>query len=480
MANFHHLQIKQGIRWILPLFLTTMILCFYQNCGQINSPGEKEDLSSLGNDLHTVSIQLTEAKALSASGRIEVSGTCDIPDKTLAEISWKIIKTSCSSCSSKTFTQDDGCINGKVGFSEIFSDDSDFMPTTNDKYRIEATLIPKNIPPENISDQSVKWDSIKITADIDNSVKPFIHRHGNLKTRDQINVGGEYEMNVDVESPVEGGTLTYEWYKGRTEINNEDSYKIVSNNEGSTLTLKPVNLTHEGQYKVRITLDGGGSVYSNILVLTVIRPDPLIENDLNEEDTAEWAKEHEMSVTVSADNIEEKDAEFTYQWYKGTEKINHGDKYEIVTNNTDDNKGSTLTIKDIDFADRGQYKVEIIITGGKKVTSNIQTLSVPHPVTIKKIYVKGEESGASININNDIRYLKAGKKYSLIVEASGKSLSYQWYKDDAEIGGTEPKFTIDSFSADNAGKYHVVITHTLNANKKISLDSPKVELGVQQ
>jgi len=105
----------------------------------------------------------------------------------------------------------------------------------------------------------------------------------------------------------------------------------------------------------------------------------------------------------------------------------------------------TLTLNSLSGNDSGSYDVVISNLCGT-VTSSPATLTV---------------GGAVITSNPADDTACPGDLAAFLVEASGESLTYQWRKDGADIGGaTNSLFEIASVSATNAGGYDVVVSGT--------------------
>ena len=455
------------IRLIIPLLLM-VIAGTYQNCGSpLTSLTDKEDLSSEGSNefsLQRIRIQLTEANVQSFSSQIQVSGICEGPDEMIAEVSWTLKKISCPTCSSShTLTQSDGCINGELGFTETLPKSMSVESPSEDIYRVEVLLTPRNIPVWEISGDSF----IEALVDNESSIKPVIN--GNLPGTKTVEVGSEYAINVRAEAPG-NGSLTYQWFKNNKLIRDDET---TTGQGTDTLTLKPVNLGHEAQYKVIIGLDRGGRVVSKILSLTVPRPIPELVEDLQATDIAEYRSPYSMTVEVL--RKEGDTAEFTYQWFKD-DKLIIGDGDRVAGQGT-----ATLTLNPVELDDQGKYYVVIVITGGKKITSSTLTLTVPRPTPVitKNLPTTGavdhNDSAAPYTMNVEAR----------VSEGVSGTLTYQWFKDDDKIednsrmtGQGRDTFTISPVRPEDEGRYIVIVGLTLDGGGGGSVTSETLTLRV--
>ena len=449
---------KKALKIILLSFAAIM-LGIYQNCGDPHPFTARVDLPSETTikKYYTINIRLTEANAYSASDEIRVSGTCEGLEETNAEISWEI---TCSNCNTKkiTETQADGCINGELNLSKTLP----WSVELNHKYKVKATLIPNNIPSEEISGSSTTWDSLSVGIDRDSSLKPIIV--GNLKRSDRPQIGSRYVIPVNAETS-RGRTLTYQWFKGEHSIVDNDTITGQGTNE---LIIDPVGLDHEDQYKVIITLAGGGRVVSNILVLTVVRPTLTFEKNLEEKATKNHGSSHQMRVIVKTEEVTEGAEELEYRWFKDGDPIESDNDNGITINK------NTLTINSVHVNNHpGKYKVVVTVIGGRTATSNTQTLTVPSPISPVKVNIK---ESVEERLSNNVFIVKAGNKYTFSTNVTG--VSYQWFRNDNPIpGATERRYIINSFNSNHVGKYHLTVT--LNSDTTIKRSSVKADLRLE-
>jgi hypothetical protein len=132
---------------------------------------------------------------------------------------------------------------------------------------------------------------------------------------------------------------------------------------------------------------------------------------------------------------------FTYQWFKGTDPIT-------------DATNATLTLDPVVETDAGSYSVEITNPKGLKARSRAAVLTATAvPVTLTNPNLPADQTVAE------------GKPATFTVTATGSLLTYQWFKDDAEIAGAVgPELTLTNLAFSDSGtKYSVTVSNRLGS-----------------
>jgi hypothetical protein len=129
----------------------------------------------------------------------------------------------------------------------------------------------------------------------------------------------------------------------------------------------------------------------------------------------------------------------TYQWYKGTAPT--GTPVSGATS-------ATLSFSQASLADDGNYYVVVSGTSPcSAVTSAVRTLNVDQTIAITTQPVAVTQCVGTNAV------------FSVIADADGAPLTYQWRKGGVAIpGATSPTLVLNAISAGSAGNYDVVIT----------------------
>lgn len=213
-----------------------------------------------------------------------------------------------------------------------------------------------------------------------------------------------------------GTDLTYQWRKNNVNIPNANS---------STLTLQNITPNDEGQYDVVVTGKCSPSVTSEKATLTVLRN----PNILTQPKPITACEGEKVFIFVKAEG-----SDLVYTWVKnGT---------EIPNSNND-----TLFFDNLQSSDSGFYLVRIQGSCGNQVESQAIKLSV----NLKPIITKHPEN----------QNLTVGSTLTLVVEAKGSNLSYQWKKDGKNLTGkTQPTLVISNVQMSDAGMYLCEVTNS--------------------
>lgn len=263
----------------------------------------------------------------------------------------------------------------------------------------------------------------------------------------EVGAVGKY-LKVTAKS-TDGGTLSYQWHKAGAIIHNATSDTYV------------LNLNVPGEYKffVRVTNKSGDStnyVDSNEITVTVKNVVELIDAAKPVFKTqpigGECALGAEKTLTVEAEVSDE--GSVSYQWYR--------DESPLLS--------ATGSSYKVDTSSIGQhsYKVEATNTNSS-ATGNKTAKTFSNTVNIRVVDTsKTNAKEPSITTQPTGKsYNKGESATPLSVTATSTdsgTLTYQWYKDAAELSGaTNRTYTPKT---DTAGEftYYVKVTNTITDN----------------
>jgi hypothetical protein len=171
--------------------------------------------------------------------------------------------------------------------------------------------------------------------------------------------------------------------------------------------------------------------------------------------TSDAKLEVSASASVPELNVE-------YHWFKGDVQLFDGPKYSGAHTNT-------LTIKNAQTADAGQYRAVAVASPAVNISASTN-------VTLN-LYAATEITSAPAS-----KKVCEGTKETLTVAAiGGGSMTYQWKKDGQDIAGaTSTSYEIATMDAASAGVYTVVATGacgSVSASANITYSTkPVVEL----
>ena len=276
-------------------------------------------------------------------------------------------------------------------------------------------------------------------------------------------------IEVTAKSP-DGGELSYQWYKDGSTIPNANNARYA------------LNLTEVGTYKffVRITNKLGSStnfVDSDEVTITVKEPAPLVDAAKPVFKTqpigGECALGAEKTLTVEAEVSDE--GSISYQWYRDESLLHSatGSSYKVDTSSIGQHS----------------YKVEATntnssATGNKtaKTFSNTVNIRVvdTSKTNAKEPSITTQPTGKSYNKGESATPLSV-----TAISTGVGTLTYQWYKDGAELSGaTNQTYTPKT---DTAGEftYYVKVTNTITDNgdgglKSASANSENAVITVKE
>ncbi len=235
-----------------------------------------------------------------------------------------------------------------------------------------------------------------------------------------------------------GTSLSYQWYKGPGALSGQTNNSLILTNVGPT---------DQGTYSV-VVAGICGTPVTNSATLTV-NSNVVISSAPSDVTTCPGTSAN-FSVNSTGTSL-------SYQWFKGTSALS------AQTSNT-------LTLTNVGPADQGTYSVVVTGVCGTPVTnsatltvnSNVIISSAPSDVTT----CPGTSAGFSVN-------------------ASGTSLSYQWFKGTGALSGqTNNTLTLNNVAPVDQGIYSVVVTGvcgtpvtnsaTLTVNSNVLVTFPPV------
>jgi hypothetical protein len=237
-----------------------------------------------------------------------------------------------------------------------------------------------------------------------------------------LSVGNALSLNVGVT-----GTppFSYQWLRDGVAIPGQTN---------QSLAISAVALLDAGDYTVQVT-NAAGSVVSTAATVTVtgLLSPPTITAQPQSITVGQGAQ---IALAVTAAGP----APLSYQWYK--------DGVELTGRTA-----ASLVITSASASNAGSYRVRVSNLFGFIDSANA-TVTVQTSGTAPTIVT--QPASASLAV---------GDPLTLQVLASGSApLSYQWFKDGAQISGqTSQTFSIASVASSNSGAYRVVISNPIGS-----------------
>ena len=256
-----------------------------------------------------------------------------------------------------------------------------------------------------------------------------------------------YEQNIDVVFTVHWDCIGSEEYSGSTYNGRVYGATGVTYHSGSTFT--PYNqLTQDvvlgwvwdsmgndqrNNYENAVQTQINNQINPPVVILPLPWTPPSI---LQQPQSVAVLTGSTVTFNVSATGP----SDLSYQWDKNGTNI-----VGAVS--------SSYTIDNVQDSDVGDYKVTISTLNGSSIVSNPATLTIiqPPPTPVTPI----------ITVQPTSQTVVVGDGAVFNVNATGdQPLSYQWYKDNAEItGGTGNTFIIQTVSLTDAGDYKAIVTN---------------------
>lgn len=236
-----------------------------------------------------------------------------------------------------------------------------------------------------------------------------------------VPVGG----NAQFTAAATGENLFYHWRFNGTDLPGETN---------TMLSLTGVQLSHRGQYSVRV-LGNGGAVTSSPATLTVVVLPPVISAQPPGTTLAATGSTVRIDVGVQGT------APFAYAWFFGR---------RALTNQT----GATLTLTNVSRRSTGLYRVVVTNSAGK-ATSAYARLKVYYPPVISS-----PPLGKTV---------ATGARVTLRVRAKGSPrLRYQWLFNDTPItNAVRTTLALRNLQPAQSGLYSVRVTNLVGTATSI-------------
>ena len=310
-----------------------------------------------------------------------------------------------------------------------------------------------------------------------------------------------FALTVTASSP-DGGSLSYQWYKGTSASTTTGGATIGTDNK--TLTLEKAHYPGDGALYFYVVVtntindngDGGvktATTTSAVATVTVTGNGVEMVNAEQPSITGQptggtWNVANVTSHTLTVTAAVTDGGTLSYQWYKNTTNSTTGG----ATIGTND---KSLTLAKADYTSDGAYYFYVVVTntitdngdGGVKnaaATSTVATVTVNGndggiTVNAQQPSITGQPTGGTWNVSN-------ANTFPLTVTASvtdGGTLSYQWYKNTTnsttggeEVGTDNAALTLEKahYTGDGNLYFYVVVTNTnngVNGNKTVAATS---------
>ncbi len=224
-----------------------------------------------------------------------------------------------------------------------------------------------------------------------------------------------------------------QWYRGTVALSDNDR---IAGSKSSILSIRDIKPSDYGDdYWVKITGLCGEASSDKISIVEL--PDVVINTQPSD-----------LSVCIGEEASFTVDAQATlpnvkvhYQWMKDGAPLQDEGRFSGT-------KTNTLKIANAEADDAGKYSCKITAEySNKSATTNDAELTL---LTTPVILTQPNESVS----------VKKGEELKLEITANGGQLSYQWYKDDAEIANeTNPTYLKANADDPDAGVYKCKVTN---------------------
>ncbi|MFM8179296.1 MAG: immunoglobulin domain-containing protein, partial [Candidatus Kapaibacterium sp.] len=254
-------------------------------------------------------------------------------------------------------------------------------------------------------------------------------------TRQPSNVAVSFGSTVSAQVDAAGlgygvnNTMQYAWFKGTTRLTDGSRFSGTGTN---VLTIRGVQPSDIGSDYYVVVSGVCGNTTSNQFSLFV----PAVNITGQPQGAELCAGQTTVFSVVAVPNPST--SQLTYQWFKGTTRVNDGPNVSGATT-------SSMTLRNATTGDAGDYTCEITVQpGGSRVTTSVARLTVNTP--------------ASITVQPVSQSVCDGSALNLSVTGAGGSLQYQWKKGGTDItGATSSTYTVNASSAADAGSYTVTV-----------------------
>ncbi|WP_026509874.1 hypothetical protein [Butyrivibrio sp. LC3010] len=285
-----------------------------------------------------------------------------------------------------------------------------------------------------------------------------------------------------------GGTLSYQWYKGTSADFTPGSTNIINGATGASYTIPSPESMEVGNYyyKCIVTSTVGTSNASRTsdAATVTVKERPVEEPVITGPGNLEWFEgdpsNRKLSVTVTGTNL----GDLTYQWHRGTS----ADFKPSDTNKINGETAKDYTIPSPETMNVGTYYYKCVVTSTKgttkvSATSNAATVTVKAvqpdpPIEPKKPVIMGPQ--------NLEWYEGDGTSRTLSVTAAaedGGILTYQWYEgytsdfepgyENIISGATGSDYFIPAPGTMAIGNYYYkcVVTNTIESASAYSVSN---------
>ena len=241
------------------------------------------------------------------------------------------------------------------------------------------------------------------------------------------------------EATAEGTLLTYQWERDGVPI---------AGATAPVFTLDPAVLGDDGARFVVVVRNDAAEVRSDEALLTVGLAPPVITSQPQNVTVAEGG---DATFTVEATG-----SVLVYQWQRDGVPVAGA-------------TGSTLTLTGVEFADNGAVFTVTVSNALDHAISDASVLTVQQasPVVVVAPSDQAAPEGGSVTFT---------------ITATGSELSYQWFRDNAAIGGaTESSYTLSPVAlADNGSQFTVTVTNAAGSvttdpvTLSVNLNAPSI------
>lgn len=256
-------------------------------------------------------------------------------------------------------------------------------------------------------------------------------------------------LSVTATSP-DSGTLTYQWYKDGAELSGATNQTYTPQTDTAGEFTYYVKVTNTIPDSPLVGTKSATVVSENAVIIVkelVNAAKPVITENLKGNTYKKGETAEPLKVIASVPD----GGTLSYQWYKDGAELS-GEKNQTYTPKTD-NVGTS------------KYKVKITNTLASATGNQIaETESLEVAVTVND----PEKTNAAVPvisaISPDAVYSKGESATPLSVTATvsdSGTLSYQWYKDGAELSGATQNTYTPKTDTEGEFKYKVKVTNTL-------------------
>ncbi|XP_032871960.1 carcinoembryonic antigen-related cell adhesion molecule 2-like [Amblyraja radiata] len=272
------------------------------------------------------------------------------------------------------------------------------------------------------------------------------------KSNLNVPIGGDAEFTVRPSSAIQDGTWNFKskrivlWIGTNPSIPAEYTSRLDLNFTSGSLTLRSVNESDSGDYKVTLTAVGGGQASATITLQALERVANVNLRSNNSEPV-----EQRDSVVLTCSS---RGSQVKREWIFKNQPIQQNDTITI--------SGDTLIIDPVDRADTGMYKC--IVSNGLN-SGNAET-------SLKVLY--GPDN-MEITPQSPLT-IQNGE--GLMLTCSAQSLPspvYEWFN-GAEMLSTGPVITIPSVRVEGGGKHTCHVNNT-RTGRNINLTAEVIVLS---